>query len=312
VRLFLVMHGKAASDARFREAVQAVREEGHAVTVRVTWEGGDARALAAEGAAAVAAGRVDAIIAVGGDGTVNEVLAGALDAGPFPPQGALGVLPAGTANDFARSIGFDPAAPADTLYAIVSRRPAPIDVGTCVADGRKVRPFLNVATGGYGSQVTAMTDPLLKRLLGSIAYLVTGISRAAEIKPIPARITAEGFAWEGAFATVAIGNGRQAGGGFVLCPEARLDDGLLDLAILPGDAVSGWGDALLSYGTEILEEIGRRMIRVRGERFRIESADGAEIALNLDGEPETARVFEFGLLPRAVRYHVGETDLVAR
>ena len=62
---------------------------------------------------------------------------------------------------------------------------------------------------------------------------------------------------------------------------------------------------------ELLEEIGRRMIRVRGDRFRIESSDGAEIALNLDGEPETARVFEFGLVPRAVRYHVGETDLVA-
>lgn len=310
MRLFLVMHGKAASDARFRDAVQAVREEGHEVTVRVTWEGGDARAIAAEGAAAVAAGRFDTIVAVGGDGTVNEVLAGVLDAGPFPPHGALAVLPAGTANDFARSIGFDPTMPADTLHAITSRPAVAIDVGSCVADGRAARPFINVATGGYGSQVTAMTDPLLKRLLGSIAYLITGISRAAEIKPIPARITADGFAWEGSFATVAIGNGRQAGGGFVLCPEARLDDGLLDLAILPGDAVSGFGDALLSYGTEILEEIGRRMIRVRGAHFRIECANGEGIMINLDGEPETAKVFEFGLLPRALRYHVGDTELV--
>lgn len=304
-RMILVMHGKAAADERFRAAVETVRTLGHRVRVLVTWEGGDARLLAREVRCMVEAGEADTIVAVGGDGTLNDLVWGAMEKGPFPDAGSLAVLPAGTANDFARSIGFDPATPEETLLRIAEADPVPIDVGTCKTE-EGLRFFLNVATAGYGSQVTAMTDPLLKRVLGSIAYVLTGIGRASEIEPVKARISAPGFAWEGAFATLAIGNGRQAGGGFVLCPAARLDDGLLDLALLPAEAVGGLGDAL-TVGVEGMEAIDDRMVRVRADRFTIEACDPAPF--NLDGEPVSGRRFVFGLLPKAVRFHIGETDL---
>jgi diacylglycerol kinase family enzyme len=66
-----------------------------------------------------------------------------------------------------------------------------------------------------------------------LAYVLTGISRFAELSANRGRFRAEGFSWEGPFVALAIGNGRQAGGGVPLCPDALLDDGLLDLMILP-------------------------------------------------------------------------------
>ena len=76
-------------------------------------------------------------------------------------------------------------------------------------------------------------DPELKRRLGGLAYVLTGVSRFKELSANRGRFRAEGFSWEGPFVAVAIGNGRQAGGGVPLCPDALIDDGLLDLMILP-------------------------------------------------------------------------------
>src|SRR5262245_32230924 len=87
--------------------------------------------------------------------------------------------------------------------------------------------------GGFGSRVTVETDPDLKRRLGGLAYVLTGISRFAELSANRGSFRAEDFSWEGPFVALAIGNGRQAGGGVPLCPDAVLDDGLLDLMILP-------------------------------------------------------------------------------
>ena len=95
------------------------------------------------------------------------------------------------------------------------------------------KPFINLVSGGFGSRVTVETDPELKRRLGGLAYLLTGISRFAELSANRDSFRAEGFSWEGPFVAVAIGNGRQAGGGVQLCPDAVLDDGLLDLTIMP-------------------------------------------------------------------------------
>ena len=95
------------------------------------------------------------------------------------------------------------------------------------------RPFINLVSGGFGSRVTVETDPELKRRLGGLAYVLTGISRFSELSANRGRFRAEGFSWEGPFVAVAIGNGRQAGGGVPLCPDALIDDGMLDLMILP-------------------------------------------------------------------------------
>jgi diacylglycerol kinase family enzyme len=140
------------------------------------------------------------------------VFAAAYAAG-LPAGCALGVLPLGTANDFAHAAGV----PVDDLTAalrIAASAPSrAIDLG--FVDGR---PFVNLVSGGFGSRVTAETDPEFKRRLGGLAYAITGISRFAELSANRGVFRAEGFSREDTFIALAIGNGRQ-GGGVPLCPN---------------------------------------------------------------------------------------------
>ena len=219
----VILHGKVAGDARVRAAVHALRRDGHLAEVRVTWEPGDAERLTAEAAKC----SIDCIVAGGGDGTINEVFAAAYAAG-LPTHCSLGVLPLGTANDFARSAGVSVKNITAALRIAANAPPRLIDLG--LLDGT---PFVNLVSGGFGSRVTVETNPELKRRLGGLAYLITGVSRFADLSANRGIFRAEGFSWEGPFLALAIGNGRQAGGGVPLCPHALIDDGLLDLTILP-------------------------------------------------------------------------------
>jgi lipid kinase YegS len=302
MRLRLILHGKAAREPRVRAAVHAVRADGHDVSVRVTWEGGDAGCYATEAVAEARRGMVDAIVAGGGDGTVNEVFALALAAGP--PEGcSFGILPLGTANDFARSNGLPVDDLAACLRIVTTTAPKPIDIGTLNG-----RVFVNLVSGGFGSRVTVETDPELKRRLGGLAYVVTGVTRFSELSASRGRIRAEGFAWEGSFVALAVGNGRQAGGGIVLCPEARLDDGLLDLMIVP-ELV---GDARLEALSQIFRQgaaaLPNLQVTARSPWFEFSSDE--DLHVNLDGEPVKARTFRIECRPGAMPVHVGPSPLV--
>ncbi|MBO9576043.1 MAG: lipid kinase YegS [Sphingobium sp.] len=290
----LILNGKQANDPGAREAVETLRAEGHGVDVRVTWEDGDAARLVEE-----ALGQVDHIVAGGGDGTVNEVFAAAFRAG-LPRGCALGILPLGTANDFARSTGITVVDPLAALRLAVTAAPHPIDIG--LLDDT---PFVNLVSGGFGSQVTAQTDPQLKSRLGPIAYVLTGLSRAKELSTCRGRFRAPDFSWEGSFVAFAIGNGRQAGGGIPLCPEALLDDGLLDLMILPAPA-SGIEAlaALLREGADLM----RLGVVTRAPWIEFEGDE--EIAINLDGEPQQRARFRAECRPRALPVVLGNDALL--
>ena len=226
-RLRIILHGKAAGSADVRAAVGRLRKQGHVAEVRVTWEPGDAQRLTAEAVAQAGSGCIDCIVAGGGDGTINEVFAAAYAAG-LPAGCSLGILPLGTANDFAHAAGVPVQDPLAALQLAASAAPQLIDIGLL-----NDKPFVNLVSGGFGSRVTVETDPELKKRLGGLAYVLTGISRFAELSANVGRFRANGFSWQGRFVAVAIGNGRQAGGGVPLCPDALVDDGLLDLTILP-------------------------------------------------------------------------------
>ena len=171
----IILHGKAAGDARVRTAVQTLRQDGHAVEVRVTWEPGDAPRLTAEAVADAGGGKVNCIVAGGGDGTINEVFAAAYTAG-LPAGCSLEVLPLGTANDFAHATAVPVQDPAAALQLAVDAPARWIDVGLLNS-----KLFINLVSGGFGSRVTVETDPELKRRLGGLAYVLTGISRFAEL-----------------------------------------------------------------------------------------------------------------------------------
>jgi lipid kinase YegS len=301
MKIRLILHGKAARDPRVREAVGAVRADGHVVEVRVTWEAGDAGRFARDAVADAHRGAIDCIVAGGGDGTVNEVFASALGAEP-PESCSFGILPLGTANDFAHSTNI----PVDDLTAalrlVVDAPASRIDVGSLNG-----RVFVNLVSGGFGSRVTVETDPDLKRRLGGLAYVVTGVTRFRELSASQGRFRAEGFEWEGSFLALAIGNGRQAGGGIVLCPEARLDDGLLDLTILPelvGDARRDAFTQLLLQGAAAVESL---QVKTRSAWIEFDSHEALHI--NLDGEPVKTRHFRVECRPASLRVHLGPTPL---
>ncbi|RDY68792.1 lipid kinase YegS [Lysobacter soli] len=296
----LILNGKSAGNDAVRDAVVAMRAGGATLDVRVTWERGDAARYVDE---AVDDG-VHCVIAGGGDGSLGEVAAALAerheDAATLP---ALAAMPLGTANDFATAATI-PLDPHDALRLVADTPAHAIDMLRVEADG--VRHWcINLASGGFGTEVTVETDDGLKKLLGGLAYLVTGIAKMGRIEPVAAHVHGEGVDWRGALIALGIGNGRQAGGGQLLCPDARIDDGLLDLTIIPELE----GELATTVATLVREGRGAALERV-GERGRmravtIEAQDG-EIALNLDGEPVQARRFAIACVPARLRMHLPE------
>lgn len=95
--------------------------------------------------------------------------------------------------------------------------------------------FINMATGGFGTRITTETPEKLKAALGGVSYLIHGLMRMDTLKPDRCEIRGENFHWQGDALVIGIGNGRQAGGGQQLCPEALINDGLLHLRIFTGE-----------------------------------------------------------------------------
>ena len=284
-KALLILHGKQALNEDVRAAVQAKRDEGWDLAVRLTWEAGDAQRLVQE---AIGAGYRQ-LIAGGGDGTLRDIAeAIAHSAEPV----SLVLLPLGTANDFARAAGV-PLEPLPALNLLDVPAQA-IDLGVV---GEQV--FLNMATGGFGSQVTANTSEDLRKILGGAAYLFTGLTRFSELHAAHGELHGPDFHWKGDLLALGIGNGRQAGGGQVLCPHALADDGLLDISILPApqEVVSTLRD-LLSGGLGI----DNMFVRARLPWVEITVAEG--LYINLDGEPLEGDHLRFEARPGALRVHL--------
>ncbi|MBC3269158.1 lipid kinase YegS [Pseudomonas sp. SWRI81] len=293
-RALLILHGKQALNEAVRAAVLDRRERGWELAVRLTWEAGDAKRLVEE---ALAAGYTH-IIAGGGDGTLRDI-AEAL--AMHPRQASLVLLPLGTANDFCRAAGIS-LEPAEALE-LLDTPPSDIDLGEV---GGQI--FLNMATGGFGSQVTANTSEDLKKVLGGAAYLFTGLSRFSELHAAYGELQGPDFQWEGELLALGIGNGRQAGGGHVLCPDAQVDDGLLDISILPApQELVGTLKNLLTEGFGI----DSMFVRARLPWVEIKVAEG--LYINLDGEPLEGNSLRFAARPAALQVHLPKhSPLLAR
>lgn len=287
--LFFVIHGARAELPTVRNLVDWVRAKGHTVTPRITWERGDAERLAMEGARASA----DAVVAIGGDGTVNEVLNGL--AGSDVP---LGIIPLGTANDFARQTGI-PLDANRAMDVILHRKPTRIDIAEL--NGRR---FLNVSTAGIGAEATAETPADAKEALGALAYAITGVRKLAELQPIVARFEAPGFSFESRFLVLAVGNGRATGGGTLLTPKASFVDGLLDVCVVEARARRGFARLTLKLRKgEHLDAPGVRYLQVPS--LRVSAA--RPITVNVDGEPNEIATLEYRVHTKGLRVHLGTT-----
>jgi len=283
-RVQLILNGKVAGDDAVRAAVAQQRAAGHGIEVRVTWEKGDARRFVAEAGASVL------LIAAGGDGTLNEVVHGLMALAP-DARPVLGVLPLGTANDFATGCGI-PRDPKEALALCMEGEGIPIDVGKA-----NEHWFLNAASVGFGAKITATTPPELKRLLGSAAYTLMGAILAMNPHQYHGRLVLPDREVTGAGPVAIVANGRQTGGGMQVTPRARIDDGLLDVLAVRHIPPT----ALLTAARELQE------LSAEGEYISYWQTPWAEvypeesIPVNLDGEPVQFSSVRYEAVPRAIR-----------
>ncbi|MBY6188082.1 lipid kinase YegS [Marinobacter hydrocarbonoclasticus] len=281
----IILNGKKAGLPVVREAILQARGSGP-VEVRVTWEGGDVERLVAE---AIREG-CKRLVAGGGDGTVNE-LASALMAYPETQRPEMAVLPLGTANDFARGCGI-PDKPAEALALAQQGEAVEVDVVRA-----NEHHFINMATGGFGAQITATTPVALKNFLGGGAYTLNGLLQALRFSPYQGTLETPIGKLEAAAIVGAVGNGRQAGGGQVLCPNARINDGLLEVVSLLAFPPAALDQVLAEIRQPRPENQYVKWMQVPWAEYR-----GAEpVPINLDGEPVSANVIRFEVVPSALK-----------
>jgi YegS/Rv2252/BmrU family lipid kinase len=229
----LVVHNPTAGGGRAGrlapQVVERLRGDGVQVAQHPTRSLEDARLAACQ-----AAPEVDAVVAVGGDGTVGACAAGLADAGPAggSPGGsgvraALGVVPAGGGNDAARSLGLpadDPLAAAGLLTGL-RRRPA--DLATVAG-----RAYLNVAGAGFDSEVNRVANQRLGWARGRPRYVGAVLAQLVVGRTARFELVLDGRAQQVEGWLVAVANGPSYGGGMRVAPRASLADGLLDVVVI--------------------------------------------------------------------------------
>ena len=298
-----VLGPRAASDPELRKAAERLRQSGHTLDVRLTWEAGDGRRWAREATSQGA----EVVVAAGGDGLLNEVAGGAAGA-----DIAVGLLPYGTANDFAQSARILTGSPAAALDHITHGKPHAIDsIGVEQLEEPPLELLaVNMITGGWWTQVTVEAPTLAKQLLGGSAYLIEGLSRLNEVESTQMAVQGPDFSWAGKALAFAVGNGRFAGGNIRLCPKAMLNDGHLDVMIMPAKDPQSWlpllGDALVSGNLSDLSPVIYRQL----PWLEVSCPVGGTLNLNLDGQPVNGRHFRFSSRTKQLKFFLGGTDLL--
>jgi YegS/Rv2252/BmrU family lipid kinase len=288
---------------RWPELRRALAGAGVAVEERLTAEPLEAVELTR---AALRSG-CERVVAVGGDGTLNEVLNGFFDArGAVAPGAVLGLLPSGTGGDFRRTVGI-PTLAAAAVAVLAAGGTRAVDVGRLRLDsaaaGAGMRHFINIADCGLGGDVVARVNRSSKRAGGTVTFLGCSLASLLSFRCRAARVEIDGAVEEGRFQNVVIANGRYFGGGMLVAPGADCADGLFDV-VLFGDlsrARSLTGIRHIYAGSHL----GRPGVSLRrGRRVRVTPLDDEPLRFEMEGEEVGPAPATATLLPAAVRLAV--------
>lgn len=262
---------------------------------------GDATRLARE---ALKRG-AERIVAIGGDGTVNEVVNGFFEDGrSIAPDATFGLIPFGTGGDFRRTVGLpkDTAAAAAVIAAGHRRK---IDVGTLAftaTDGSPAtRMFANIASFGVSGVVDRLVNESGKKLGGKLSFMFASVRATWSYKNQRVQLTLDGNERiDLSINTVAVSNGKYFGGGMMVAPDAELDDATFDVVAI-GDV--GMGE-VLKLSRKIYKGEHLSMDKVSVRRAKVVDAEpiepGAIVELDVDGENPGRLPARFEIVPAAL------------
>jgi diacylglycerol kinase (ATP) len=277
--------GGGRAGRHWRLAAPILREAGWDVTESHSERRGHARDLAA-------AAPADVVLAVGGDGTVHEVVNGLMES---RRPATLGVLPVGTGNDFARALGM-PRDPLAAATALITAHPRRIDLGA-VND----RYFVTIAGAGFDGEVARQVNAWPKVLGGTAMYALGILKMLVAYRPVEVEILVDGAIHRDRLFLIAVGNTSWNAGGMWLVPPARPDDGVLH-AVIAGPLSRLEALAVLPkvFSGRHLEHYKVR--QAQGREIRVSS--GKPLAVQADGE-------SIGVLPAVFRVHPGVLSVLA-
>lgn len=162
------------------------------------------------------------IVAVGGDGTINEVAIGILESG----KGTLGIIPSGTGNDLARTLNI-PFDPIEAMDIIIKGNKKQIDIGFV-----NNNPFLNIASIGLDSEVVKNTEKIKIRIRSRIAYVIGVLSTLFNFKDKRVQLEIDDVSMDKNIFLIAVGNGKYYGGGLKILPMAIAEDGYFHVCVI--------------------------------------------------------------------------------
>jgi diacylglycerol kinase (ATP) len=242
------------------------------------------------------------LVAVGGDGTVHEVVNGMLsDDRPLASDAVLGVVAAGSGCDFVRSFGLpgDATAAARHLAGDGVRR---IDLGkvtftsgTSGGSAQVTRYFPNIAEAGLGAEVVSRACAL-PGFLGAAKYLCGFWLTLPGFRPPVVRIEADGQAYQWRAHNVVVANCRFYGGGMQISPKSRPDDGALDVLVMTGPKSDAFTALPKVYRGSHLPH--RNIVELRAQRVRVET--DPQVTLEADGEVLGSTPATFEVIPGAI------------
>ena len=264
-----------------------------ALDIVITDREGDAATLAT---AAAEEGYTQIFVA-GGDGTLNEAVNGVARVPGGLEAVTLGVIPLGTGNDFAHALGI-PENIEEALDAIAEGTPVALDAALL-----NDVYFVNVSAGGYIADVSDAVTPRMKTLTGKLAYLIGGAQVLLDYDAVGARIDTRGTVDSDTslalrLTTFAVCNSPFIGGGRLIAPEARMDDGWLDVCLIEEMPTMDFVGILkrVAGGTHVDDE-RVRYFRATGLTLTFDRT----IAVNTDGQVRETDVCSYRVLPGAVK-----------
>lgn len=268
-----------------------LEDHGWRPTLHLTERSGEATELARRARDTA----LDAVFVVGGDGTINEVING-LAEGPT----ALGVLPGGTGNVWAKELGLPTRSPrhlsplVDAVKALIPGDIRRIDLGK--ANGRY---FLQWTGLGLDAQVTYAMEPRTRRQrrMGALAYIVAGVTIASSMAGIRSRINIDGERIYRRSILIVVSNSQLYGGKVRIATDARLDDGLLDVNVFAG---TGFGSAIRATLGIITGLHGRDPRHSFHQGRVIQVQTDKPMAIHVDGEPFGTTPLECEVVPHAL------------